>query len=291
MVSAINRLVILTVSYHSQEALKVLAEGLSLQTRHPFKWLIIDNSPKTAPVKLKTQLPVALISGEEGDGFALGCNRGLSELEKNGWSGWVWLLNPDTSFMDENTLEKLAHQLDELPADSLVGTAVLGPDGKLEKSAGWIDSGLNFRGRLVNDEMKLLGSKRLVAVDWVSGCSLLMRPTSHLVQTRFEVAFPLYYEDMDLCLRHSRKGMPIFWFPYVVIRHQSGDGSKVTSSKRLRLSSCSYIRFLQRHSQGWVLALRSFRLIFKAMLFFPLRPQRSFAVLQGWFEAFRRPLL
>ncbi len=284
-------IVVLTVAYHSDKSLIDLASNLYRQTRQPYKWLVVNNSPlSSGELKLISKCPVSIIAGGEGDGFSKGCNHGLTLLEKSGWRGWVWFLNPDTSFFDLQTIERLEAKLTSLPSNALLGTAVLAPAGDLESSAGWLDDGLNFRRRHIDQSLLESTKKDLIAVDWLSGCSLLMRPSAHRKQPRFEPALPLYYEDMDLCIRLSKEGVPIFWLPKIKIAHQRGYGSEVSSSRRLRLSTCSYIRFLQRHKSGFVLIFRSLRLILNSLMSVVLSPGKSFAKLCGLFDALCEPL-
>ena len=284
-------IVLLTVAYHSHQALVDLAGDLVEQKLQPKKWLVVNNSPLSVPpIQLEAQCNISLISGKEGEGFGQGCNRGLDYLQNQGWCGWVWLLNPDTELPDKETICRLSMELSLLPSNALVGTAVTDIKGNLEKSAGWIDPGLDFRRRRVDEFMTSNDQIKPVVVDWLSGCSLIMQPAAHQNQPRFESWLPLYYEDMDLCLRLSKSGVPIFWLPSIRIGHRRGHGSKTSLTRRIRLSSCSYIRFLQRHRPGWVLFLRSFRLLANSLLRLPLNPSRSFAVLHGWLEACRKPL-
>ena len=281
-------LVVLTVAYHSNKALRSLAKDLSDQSYQPGHWLIVNNSPNSGgSITLDAHCRISIINGHEGDGFGQGCNRGLDELHRQGWVGWIWLLNPDTTFLNDETLQQIHGCLGDFPQQALVGTALIDAQGCLEESAGWIDPGLRFRSRKVKESMS---SNMPLNVDWLSGCSLLIRPSAHSIAPRFDEAFPLYYEDVDLCLRLTQKGIPIIWLSSVKVIHKCGEGSNTPSARRIRLSACSYIRFLQRHRSKWVLLLRSFRLFFKAVFGLAITPIKSSALLRGWFEACRRPL-
>jgi GT2 family glycosyltransferase len=116
-------------------------------------------------------------------------------------------------------------------------------------------------------------------VDWLSGCSLVLQPEAHQPPARFDPAFPLYYEDLDLCLRLGAQGAAVLWLPQLSIGHQRGAGSHTPSPRRLRLSTISYLQFLRRHCPPWVQALRTARLLAMALLRLPFQPQRSLAVL------------
>ena len=278
-----------TVAYHSLEALGELARDLLDQSDGPGHWLIINNAPRTAPLPETgfSPLPVRLIEGEEGEGFGAGCNRGFRWLEGQGWSNWVWLLNPDTRLPRGDELRDLSAALSSAPARALLGTAVCSASGTLEPSAGWIDPGLRFRRRRVGSSHR--ERDEILHLDWLSGCSLCLRPTAHQPPARFDPAFPPYYEDMDLCLRLARHEAVVLWLPRPLIRHQRGEGSATPSSRRLRLSTVSYLRFLARHCPAWVLWLRGGRLLFKTLVRLPLQPRRSLAVLSALVEAPQPP--
>ena len=286
-----DAIVILTIAYHSQPSLLSLGRDLARQSLHPDRWIVVDNSPLSAEkINLNAPFPISVIRGEEGAGFSEGCNQGLDLLLTQDWDGWVWLLNPDICLKDTCTIANLQRTIVSLPFNSLLGTSVFDSAENLEKSAGWFDPGLNFRRRRVSPQLITSGHDQPVPVDWISGCSMIFKPSSHKKEPRFEVSFPLYYEDMDFCLRMSREGVPIFWIPFVSVSHQKGEGSNTSFSRRIRLSSCSYIRFLQRHRPGLVLFLRTIRILSNALIRLPITPRRSFAVLQGCFEAYLQPL-
>lgn len=284
--------VVVTVAHHSEAVLPALARDLARQRHRPRMWLLVDNSPLSAPLDLEplraagrppsdqaANLALRRLVGQEGDGFGVGCNRALNQLAAQGWDGWVWLLNPDTRLPGGEELGQLGRQLAQLPQRAVLGTAVIDDHGDLESSGGWIDPGLAFRSRRL--EATALAAGEPLAVDWLSGCSLALRPSAHEPPARFDPAFPLYYEDMDLCLRLSSRGAPVLWLPQPSVRHHRGQGSNAAEPLRRRLSTISYLRFLRRHCPAWVLLLRTLRLLALTLLRLPLQPRRSLAVLRG----------
>ncbi|MEB3316935.1 MAG: glycosyltransferase family 2 protein [Cyanobacteriota bacterium] len=286
-------LVVITVAHHSGGVLPALAADLARQEEPPSLWLVVDNSPQTCPVAPDSLEPAAagagrplrlrLLPGEEGAGFGAGCNRALRWLEERGWPGWVWLLNPDTALPRGDEVRRLGQALAGVDPASLVGTAVEDGSGALEASAGWFTPGLRFRSRRLDPRGAGPAAPR--RLDWLSGCSLALRPSAHTPPARFDPAFPLYYEDMDLCLRLGRLGAPVLWLPEPRVIHRRGQGSGSASPRRFRLSTVSYLRFLRRHCPVWVLWLRTIRLLTVAAARLPLQPGRSRAVLAGALEA------
>ena len=294
-----RRLVIVTVAYHSQGPLEQLASDLARQQWQPERWLVVNNAPLSAPLQSQAlalasgSLGLQLLEGEEGAGFGDGCNRAFEALAAAGFNGWVWLLNPDTNLRRGDECAQLIGPLASLDRRSVVGTAVEASSGGLEASGGWFDLGLRFRRRRVGAQ--LAQRQGPVAVDWLSGCSLVLQPEAHQPPARFDPAFPLYYEDIDLCLRLGAQGAAVLWLPQLAIGHQRGAGSHTPSPRRLRLSTISYLQFLRRHCPPWVQTLRTARLLAMALLRLPLQPQRSLAVLVAVISNVsiqgRRPLL
>ncbi|MEB3324811.1 MAG: glycosyltransferase family 2 protein [Cyanobacteriota bacterium] len=288
-------LVIVTVAHHSAAVLPKLAQDLALQQSTVSLWVVVDNSPESSPVDVASltptmngepAIPLRVLKGQEGDGFGAGCNRALAWLEEQGWQGWVWLLNPDVALPRGEEQRELHQQLVDLPPRSLVGTAVDDGHGGLEASGGWFIRGLRFRSRRLDSHHQ--GSQTPLPLDWLSGCSLALKPSAHTPPARFDLAFPLYYEDMDLCLRLGRQGAPVLWLPRPRITHRRGAGSASSSPRRWRLSTVSYLRFLWRHCPAWVLWLRTLRLLLVTTVRLPLQPARSRAVLAGVLEAWRQ---
>ncbi len=286
-----------TVAYASAAVLPALARDLAAQSSPPDLWLLVDNSPQSAPLDpdlLTTAAAAGLklrpIGGHEGAGFAAGCNRALDLLAEEHWDGWVWLLNPDTGLPIGDELACLRGQLQQLPAQALVGTAVADGNGGYESNGGWFSAGLSFRGRRLDPRAAMQDETAApLALDWLSGCSLALRPAAQPIAARFDAHFPLYYEDMDLCRRLARQGAPVLWLRQPLIVHRKGSGSIAPGPRRLQLSTLSYLRFLRRYSPGWVVALRSLRLLLLSLLRLPLRPRCSLAVLTAMLTVLREP--
>lgn len=278
-------LAVVTVAYHSGACLPQLARDLARQSRPPDHWILVDHSPLSSPLDLpplrQGGLAPQRVAGLEGAGFGEGCNLGFSTLAAQGWTGWIWLLNPDIRLPAGDELERLLGALGTLSPRALVGTAVLDGLGELEASAGWLTAGLDFRGERLGSHHATATSP--LAVDWLSGCSLALQPQAHRPPARFDRAFPLYYEDMDLCRRLGHRGAPVVWLSQPAVHHGRGSGSATPSPRRLRLSTLGYLRFLRRHCPPWVMAVRGARLVLLNVLRLPIRPHRSAAALGAAF--------
>ena len=169
-------LVVVSVAYHSQSPLTSLAADLGRQSQRPLRWLVVDNAPQSGPLdpallqEVLGEVPLFLLQGQEGAGFAAGCNAAFEELQQQGHRGWIWLLNPDIRLPEGDELGRVQIWVQDRDPRSVMGTAVRDDLGQLEASAGWIDPGLNFRCRRIQAS-QVDSSLAPLAVDWLSGCS------------------------------------------------------------------------------------------------------------------------
>jgi GT2 family glycosyltransferase len=286
---AMAKLLVITVCYKSNSSLSILAESLNKQAIRPWKWILIDNAPLSNPVlNLNTTFPLHIISGNEGDGFGAGCNAALDLVHEMNFEGWIWLLNPDTYLPTSNHIENILNTLANVDANTILGTAIEGLDHQLEQSAGWIRKGLGYRKSQITKELFTQASRPYIEVDWVSGCNLIFRPSSFSTPLRFDNYFPLYFEDIDFCLRARLHGGKCIWLASLSISHQKSTGSECSLFRRERLKAISQIHFLCRYQPWWVTAAHALRIIALALQRLPTQFGSSrgtlAGVLQGLFD-------
>jgi N-acetylglucosaminyl-diphospho-decaprenol L-rhamnosyltransferase len=281
-------LALVTVCYNSNRPLFRLAKSLNEQTIKPSIWLLVDNAPKSdSTLEPGTSFPTVILTNNEGDGFGKGCNAGLEYLQERHFSGWVWILNPDTLLKSCNHIKDLLGELNTLDTQTLLGTAIENEKLQLEQSAGWIRQGLGYRKSQINQKVVSKDSGHGIEVDWVSGCNLLFRPSSFYKPLRFDPHFPLYFEDIDFCLRAKIQGGKCIWINSLRIYHQKSTGSKCSSLRRERLKTISQIRFLFRYQPWWAVFAHTVRIVILALARLPIQFDASLGVLCGAFQALR----
>ena len=259
-----------------------LARSLDKQTIKPDIWILVDNAPISEPTFIPAvAFPVLILPGEEGDGFGCGCNTGLNFLSKRSWLNFAWLLNPDTNLASNTHIECLMNQLNTLKNNSLIGTAVVNSDGMLEQSGGWIRNGLGYRKSQIDQSLINKELRHPLSVDWISGCNLIFKPSSFSNLLRFDPYFPLYFEDIDFCLRAKALGGQCIWINALRINHQKGKGSECSLFRRERLKTISQIRFLRRYQSRWVLIAHILRIIILAFGRMPIQFDSSLGKLCG----------
>lgn len=281
-----SSIVIIIVCYNSNYPLNALTKSINGQSVKPSMLILVDNAPISNPVSKPDALfPVVILPGKEGDGFGKGCNTGLDYLQKRNFSGWVWLLNPDTYLKTKCDIETLLCIVNTHDPNTLIGTAIENEYLQLEQSAGWIQKGLGYRKLMISHEMLIQGNENVIEVDWVSGCNLIFRPLEFNNMLRFDAHFPLYFEDIDFCLRSTAHGGKCIWITSLRISHQKSTGSLCSSFRRERLKTISQIRFLRRYQSYWVMMLHTLRIIILSLIRLPIQFNASHGVLVGALQA------
>jgi GT2 family glycosyltransferase len=63
-------------------------------------------------------------------------------------------------------------------------------------------------------------------VDWVPGAFSILRPAALQRVGLFDTNFFLYYEEVDLCRRMKKAGIPVWYWPDIVVIHIGGESSR-----------------------------------------------------------------
>jgi GT2 family glycosyltransferase len=170
------------------------------------------------------------------------------------------LLNPDT-VVDEGALDILVQFMEDNPSCGLCGPKLLNPDGTLQFSCRRFPTFWStlvrrtpFRALLPRH---LRGVKHLMAtashdeampVDWMLGACLLIRSEAIEGAEPLDEGFPLYCEEIDLCLRLKRRGWSVFYVPTArVVHHHLAVSDSVLFSRASLLHARSMLYFTRKH--------------------------------------------
>lgn len=97
---------------------------------------------------------------------------------------------------------------------------------------------------------------RPFAVDFITGCGMLIRRDVLERVGLLDESFFMYYEDSDYCLRARRAGVCVLVEPRAAMYHkvaQSSGGSE-SPNERYQMARSS-VRFFRKHARPWQLAL------------------------------------
>ena len=127
---------------------------------------------------------------------------------------------------------------DQLPPDIIIDK-----NGNMERSAGWISSGLKFRSRLVDPSMT---SIKAISVDWLSGCSLLLKPSA-------SKTYRVTQENDDIVWMLDTIASPIAEANggYDAIRNQNGDYESIESITGKKLNEVTFADIVGLMDEGY----------------------------------------
>jgi hypothetical protein len=165
--------------------------------------------------------------------FAKGNNVGIQASTGE----YVLILNPDTIIHD-HSLDRWIEFADRHPEAGGFGCKVLNGDGSYQGSARpfptiWREWLAAFYLRPLGYVSDVFISDKYVrwqgqserAIDWQSGCCLMVRGELLKQLGGFDEQFYYYYEDLDLCHRIWDAGFPILFTPDAVITHLGGQST------------------------------------------------------------------
>lgn len=172
---------------------------------------------------------VRFIASEVNGGFGAGNNIGFGADMSDGKApDYYYVLNSD-AFPDPDCLIKLVDFLQTTPKAGMVGAHVRGEDGEPHRAAFRFPTiAGEFEGAARTGPISRLLHNSIVAhelpedtaqVDWVVGCSVLIRAEVLQQIGTFDETFFLYFEETDLCRRAKNAGWDIWYLPSARVLH------------------------------------------------------------------------
>lgn len=185
-------------------------------------------------------------------------NQGIRETK----APFVLLLNPDAEIWS-GTLAGYVEAARLHPRAGIVGPQVRNPDGTVYASGRAFPSVIDAVGHTLlgtvapgnpfTRRYRLDGWDRSTerAVDWVSGCCMLMPREALEDVNGFDEDFALFGEELDVATRLRDAGWSVLFSPAVEIIHQIGV-SRGRSRRMLTMHSNSIYRYYRKHrAHGW----------------------------------------
>ena len=245
MMEATLEVSIIIVSFNTREVLReclecVLKECGALGAERKAEILVVENASTdgSGDMMARDFPKVTVIPSEVNLGFGNANNVALKVARGR----YFVLLNSD-AFFAPGALALAIQHMDEQQDCGLGGCKLIGRDGESQPSSrcfhtvtndAVVLSGLaskfpksKFFGRFDRtwaDEMEP------APVDWVPGAFTILRPSMLARIGVFDPDFFLYYEEVDLCLRFRRAGIPVWYWPDIVVVHIGGESSRQLKS-------------------------------------------------------------
>jgi GT2 family glycosyltransferase len=180
---------------------------------------------------------VTLLLSPRNGGFAYGNNRGIECAIATGNPSYFYLLNPDTQ-VRPGAIGTLVRYLEQHPDCGIAGSGIENQDGSAWPIAfrfptllGELDIALSF-----GVFTRLLGDRTIVMnmtdaheqVDWISGSSMMIRPSVIASIGGMDEGYFLYFEETDFCRRARDAGFTTWYVPESRVMHIGGQSTKVT---------------------------------------------------------------
>jgi GT2 family glycosyltransferase len=194
-----------------------------------YEVVVVDNASPQGSSRLRLDPDVKLVRSGANGGFGAGCN--LGALHATG--RYLLFLNPDTRFLND-VLAELVQFIDRQPFVAIAGPLVEDRTGKLSFEAGRSlptlfneflqHSTLAFKfpkGPWTSQPyLSCWDHKSTREVETVLGACMLVRSDAFRRIGRFDEAFFLYSEELDLCHRFRRDGLQIWYVHTARLLHK-----------------------------------------------------------------------
>lgn len=190
-----------------------------------------------------TNLPLQIIHNDSPKGFAANHNAAFQQAK----GAYFCVLNPDIRLKD-NPFVTLLEEMRELKL-GIIAPAIIDANGQYEDSVRKFPTIGSLLKRLIlgkHDHYLFSKTDRVLYPDWVGGMFMLFDRKAYEAVKGFDENYFLYYEDVDICVRLWRKGLPIAVSPQIQVIHQAQRQSH-KQLKYLRWHISSMIRFFAKH--------------------------------------------
>ena len=180
---------------------------------------------------------VTLVTAPRNGGFAYGNNVGIRRAYDTGTPAYVYLLNPDAQIRS-GAIASLARFLEAHPDVGIAGGSFETLDGSdwpfAFRFPGLMSEllqgiGIGALMRLFDRWVVARPMKRVAQpTDWISGASMMIRPSVLASIGGLDENYFLYFEETDLCYRAKQAGFPTWYVPDSRVMHIMGQTTTVT---------------------------------------------------------------
>ena len=198
----------------------------------PLELVVVDNgSGDGSAERISGRFPQAhLIALERNEGYVVGINLAITEALKHG-PEFILVMNND-AVATPGFLEPLLDIMDRRPRCGIAGPKILYYDsGLVWFGGGTYDRWLGYTRHQHMDEEDAEDIER--PVDYVTGCTALVRSEVFRRIGLFDEDYNIYFEDLDVCLRAEAAGYQSWYIPSSVTRHKVSASAGIVGENTL----------------------------------------------------------
>ncbi len=259
---------IIIVNWNTRDLLRACLRSLRATCADvPHEVIVVDNaSSDGSAAMVAEEFPqVRLIANAENVGYAKGNNQGLEIARGES----LWLLNPDTEILP-NAAERLLKFMQEHADCGALGCKLLNPPTLQHSNTPTLQHSCRTFPTPDVIILEALGLSRLFPrhrwfgkyrmtwwgydevreVDQPMAASLLIRREVIEQVGGMDEAFPIFFNDVDLCYRIKQAGWKIYFTPDAQVIHHGGASTRQVKPQMIGESHQSLLRFYEKHYRG-----------------------------------------
>jgi GT2 family glycosyltransferase len=195
--------------------------SLQKQTYANLKIIVLDNACTDGSNEaIRACYPqVEIITLEKNLGYAGNNNTGIQAALQQG-ADWVFVINEDI-ILDEDAIRQMVETTQSDPGIGIAGPMVYHHDEPqiIQSAGGRLDVNWQafHRGQNEPDRGQYAQTE---AVDWISGCAILVRRAVIEQLGMLDERFFYYFEETEWCTRARKNGWKILFVPAAKIWHK-----------------------------------------------------------------------
>ncbi|MRH41302.1 glycosyltransferase [Aquibacillus halophilus] len=228
----VTEVAIILLNWNSYDDIVDCLESLKTQEYKDFEVFIVDNCSRDNSYELlkdhysegNFDFNVNFKKAEENLGFAGGNNIAIKDAYSRNFN-YMWLLNSDT-IVTPTTLSELIHTVSSDSQIGIVGSKIYYYDSKvLWFAGGELDLQKGISPHIGQHEIDKGQYDEQREVEFITGCSLLVRREVIETVGYMREDYFLYYEDSDYNVRVKDNGWKIFYVPSSIVYHKVSHSS------------------------------------------------------------------
>lgn len=248
---------IVIVSFNVSNLLNDCLLSIKKETNCQYEIIVVDNNSKDDSVEIVRahHSDVKLIQNQRNVGFAKANNAAFRETRGR----YIFMLNPDTIVLD-GAIDKLVRFMNEHPEVGVCGPKNVNPDLSLQHNCHHFTSLSMIIIKYLKLErffphnrcfgrwyMTYWKYNEIKEVDWITGCSLMIRKEVLDKVGYLDENYFMYSEEGDFCYRLKKHKLKTVFYPYASIVHYDGQSSLEQNDSNAPLCSTTKYLFRSRY--------------------------------------------